>query len=221
MSSIDLIKRISPQVFAENGLTYETIAKLEIDELLVEQILDCLRSCNVEDLRVGLRFAECLVSRRNFCQSAGPKLGTIAALVRKDLAESDGALKQVALGAFIGFREFYPDYPDQMVSFFLCPDLNVRYEALSRADTYMSGQYVRYLRTFKDDPTMCQGTGKLGNDTAFIFRDLALKTAEKFAARSFECGRLYEVHEGTKVWWRSWKKFDNWLDRIAWRHSLT
>ncbi len=211
-----LIWRVPPELYKESGLADDNLARVDADGLLVRDLVACLQSNNEQDLAVALRFAECMGRRPDFCRVAGEKLGTIAALVRKALSGKHESLRLGALGAFVALRHFYPDYAEVMVACFGSPDLKVRYEALARADTYLAGKYFRHLLIFRDDRIVCQG-GRWGTDLVYVFRDLALKTAEGVVGRSFECGRKYEIQNGAKVWWRSWGKFEPWLDRLDWR----
>ena len=211
-----LINRVPREIYQERGLAADFLSRMELDGLLVEEILTCLRSQREGDQAVALRFVECLAGRADFVKEAGQKLGAIVALVRKTLTASEGAVKGNALAAFISLRAFYPGYAEEMISLFRSPDLSIRYEVLNQAGTFMTGRYFRDLLVFRDDQTVSYG-GPWGSDQVYIFRDLALKQAELLVGRSFECGRCSELRGDQKVWWRSWRQFDMWLERLTWR----
>jgi hypothetical protein len=216
MDSSALLNRVPRETYQQRGLAADFLTKMAVDTLLAEEILTCLRSGNQVDQAVALRFAECLALRSDFAKMAGPKLGSIVALVRKTLSDSEGAVKANALAAFVSLRSFYPDYAEEMISLFRSPDLSVRYEALNQAGTFMSGRHFRDLLVFREDQNIGYG-GPWGQDLVYIFRDFALRQAEALVARSFECGRCSELRDGKKVWWRSWRQFEAWLERLNWR----
>lgn len=217
MDHLDLIKRIPPALLEQSDLATINFRQVEPDKLLVEEIITCLCSSDEKDITTGLRFTECLSSRPDFCRIAGQSLSSVAALVRGLLADARPAVRLLAIGAFVTLREFYPDYREFMVSLLQSPDPQTRSEALSKADTFLSGSWLRHLLTFRDDPTVCQSNG----EGQYVLRDLALETAERVTHRSFDCGRQSELRDGVKISWRRWTFFTNWLDRVQWRATQT
>jgi hypothetical protein len=215
MDHLDLINRIPPALFERSGLATQNFRHIEPDKLLVEEMIACLRSSDETDVTTGLRFAECLCPRANFCRIAGQSLSSIAALVRKLLSDERPAVRLLAIGVFVTLREFYPDYREFMVSLFRSADPQTRSEALSQAETFLAGAHLRHLLTFRDDPTVCQSKG----ERHYALRDLALETAERVAHRNFDCGRQSGLRDGVKISWRRWTFFTNWLDRVQWRAS--
>jgi hypothetical protein len=142
---------------------------------------------------------------------ASSSLPEIAALIRSGLAHASERVRTGAIRAFVAFRSQYLDYVAVMGQLLRSPDGTIRYEALAAGPTFISEDELDSLLPFQHD-TLAGETGGMGGPRRYEVRDLALAIAERIAGRTFENGDCFELRDGSKVWWRSWSGFNQWLE---------
>jgi hypothetical protein len=205
-----LIARI-PAPRSKLGVSTNDIERIVAVPELTQEVEDCLRSEDESDLIFGLYFAERLRLRADFCSIASSKLPEIAGLVRLKLGHASERVRAGATRAFVAFRSHYPDYIAAMGQLLQSQDVTIRHEALAAAPTFISKQELDSLLPFQHD-TLAGETGGMGGPRRYVVRDLALEIAERIAGRTFENGDCFELRDGSKVWWRSWGRFTQWLE---------
>jgi hypothetical protein len=208
-----LIARI-PAPRNKLGVSTQDIERIIAVPELMGELKECLRSEDESDLIWGLYFAERLRLRADFCSIAGSSLSEIAALIRSGLGHSSERLRARTIRAFVAFRSHYPDYAGVMRQLLQSPGATVRHEALAAAPTFISKNELDLLLPFRDD-ALVDETGGMGGPHRYVFRDLALETAERIAGRTFENGDCFELRDGSKVSWRSWSRVNQWLEPRA------
>ena len=205
-----LVARI-PAPRSKLGVSTQDIERIiEVPEL-AQELKECLRSEDESDLIFGLYFARQLRLRADFCSIASSSLPEIAALIRSELEHASERVRAGALRAFVAFRSHYPDYAAAMGQLLRSPDGMIRYEVLAAAPTFISEDELDSLLPFQHD-TLAGETGGMGGPHRYEIRDLALAMAERIAGRTFENGDCFESRDGSKVWWRSWSRFNQWLE---------
>ena len=174
---------------------------LRLDDYLVSEVADCLASDDEEDVLVGLRFAECLGTLPDFRRHSCAVYSQMGESIRNHLSHRNPAISFCSIGAFVAFRNCYPDFREVMLSLLRLPNVQIQSEALAHAPAFLNGSHVFNLQTFRNDTTVCQASYALGG-WRYVMRDLALEAAEKIAGRSFECGTNSEMRNSKTVNWR-------------------
>jgi hypothetical protein len=142
---------------------------------------------------------------------ASSSLPEIATLIRSRLEHASERVRAGAIRAFVAFRSHYLDYAAAMGQLLQSQDAAIRHEALAASPTFISDDELDFLLPFQHD-TLAGETGGMGGPRRYVVRDLALEMAEMIAGRTFENGDCFELRDGSKVWWRSWSRFNQRLE---------
>ena len=205
-----LIARI-PAPRSKLGVSTQDIERVTAVPELSQEVKDCLRSEDESDLIFGLYFAGRLRLRADFCSMASSSLPEIAGLVRSRLEHASERVRAGAIRAFVAFRSHYADYAAAMEGLLQAQDATIRHEALAAAPTFISEDDLHFLLPFQHD-TLAGETGGMGGPRRYVVRDLALEMAERITGRTFENGDCFELRDGSKVWWRSWSRLNQWWE---------
>lgn len=198
------------------GISEQDIARVQVVPELVGQIIDCLESDDQTDVGFGLWFAEKLQLRPEFVAMVEPELSRLLPVIGDRISDESPQVRESAMGAFVAFRQYFPDYTTKMRELLRSSDPIVRSMALYAAPTFLSAKQLEVLLPFRDDPVFGE-TGGMGGPLRYYYRDSALEIAERIAGLKFNCGDCFEQRDGVRISWRSWSAFTNWLEsRKGW-----
>lgn len=201
-----LFARIPAPRVGTLGIAIQDVTRVKVDEGLLQDLLDCLRSGDDSDIIFGLYFAEVLRPDPDFSTLGEPALSAIASLICASVTHSNPQVRGDAVRAFVAFHSNFDDYATIMREFLNSIDSQVRREALRAAPTFVSAKELHLLLPFRNYPEFGE-TGGMGGPLRYNLRDFALEIAEHISGQRFDNGDCFE-HQGTnKIFWRSWSTF--------------
>lgn len=193
---------------SKKPISVSDIQALPLDQSLVADICDCLKSDDVPTLSTAFFFLDSLL-QKNPGKAFGEDFFTfLVKRVRELLSHESSFVCSKALELFIWLRKNYSDYREIMLGYLASSDLGLRKIALSNFDTYSVANEISPLIRFSTDDYAAEYS-MLG-PMRYDLRDLALEKIESVAKIKFRLTEVTEPYDGGMVSWYDWKLFQKW-----------
>src|SRR6266403_123112 len=204
-----LIERTRPFKKHHYGIGLADVGAIPVDIDTINDIKECLRSSNVDELRWGLFFSLGLLRGK----------GQVDRTLSEDLIQSlpewvkhrDARIRSAALPILFELRDAVPNFAHQMVECLVDTDAEVREFALRNAHLFIPQKGINRLLPFRTDPYAAEA--ELGGSLTYVLRNLALEQIENILRKRFPKSELSEVHNHKVHFWWDWQPFLTWWAR--------
>jgi hypothetical protein len=189
-------------------ISISDIQALPVEQALVSEIRDCLKSNDAPVLSTAFYFLDSLL-QKNSAKAFGEEFFEfLVKRVRELLSHHSSFVGSKALALFVWLRSNYPDYRKVMLTYLASPDLGLRKVALSNFDTFSAPSELSPLIRFCNDN--CAVEYSMSGPMRYDLRDLALHEIESITGLQFRTAELTEPFDGGLVTWYDWRPFQTW-----------
>lgn len=208
-------ERLRQRVYFKIGNTTKSISfvdiqTLDIDQDIVSDVSDCLRSDELQTLSTGFYFLSSLLQKYPASSFGTEFIAFLVKRVRDLLNHESKFVCAKALELFVWLRQNYPDYRYVMLSQLASHDLGCRRIALNNYETYAVRDEVTPLLKFCADDYAAEFS--MMGTMRYESRDIALEKIENIVGKKFRLNQLSEQYDGGLVTWYDWKPFLMWLE---------
>lgn len=203
-----LIERANQAGASSTGISVANIARIPLSGEIVGEILECLSSPDVSELKWGLWFAFGILDSK-------PPQDFLKGLISKVpawLKHEEWDVRDRALNIFIRLRDNYKNYREVMLEMLRDPEAVVRWHALKAYQTFLTREDIHLLLGFQNDDYMSET--EMGSPLIYAIRNDALAVIEALCGKQFtKTEKVKTVEDGLMVYWWDWKPFLEWSNK--------